>query len=387
MDIVALETIKRIQQHDHNNKYFLFCFEDQIEHYLENSERLQIVRIPRVPSPIIEQFILPLLALWYKLDLLHSTGNTSPLFLPCKRVITLHDIIYLEKKDKLRGGSIYQKIGKLYRRLIVPLVIKKADGLITVSETEKETILKKLPCLNNQLRVIPNAVSNHFTPRADIHTLTTCLKYKLPKEPFIFFLGNSDPKKNTINVLKAFHDFIVSSETRLHLVIADLSRNDIEKILKRYQLKNISDRVHAINYVNNEDLPDIYNKAHFFLYPSLRESFGIPILESMACGTPVITSGLHAMAETAGDAALLINPEKPEEISMAMQQLAGSPELRLKLRNLGFQRVSLFSWHASVQKLVNIYSELLSVKHEYKKRFNQVPPIITPELHRPLTEN
>ncbi len=359
MDIVALETVKRLQYLDKLNTYILFCFDDQEGYTLESSANFQIVKIPRAPSPIIEQCILPFLALKYKLDVLHSTGNTSPLFLHCKRLVTLHDIIYLEKRDDLKGGSLYQQIGKKYRRFIVPRIIRKAEGLVTVSQNEKRIILDRLPELTGRLTVIPNAVSMHFMPKPAETTLSVSLKYKLPNHPFIFFLGNTDPKKNTLNVLKAYHAYVKKHGSALKLVIADLSRAVTNRLIDKYNLDEIRDHVYITNYVKHEDMPDIYNQARLFLYPSLRESFGLPILESMACGTPVITSGNHAMPETAGNAAIFINPESPQSIADAIHRLNSNESLRKQLIESGQRRIQEFSWNQSVFNLIKIYQAVL----------------------------
>lgn len=358
MDIAAIEMIKKLQLLDKVNSYILFCFEGPDHFHVQESSNFKIVRLPRIPSPLAEQFILPLLSLRYQLDILHSTGNTSPLFLHCRSVITLHDIIYLEKNPTYSGGSIYQKIGKYYRKTIVPKVIQKAAMLITVSETEKSTICNYNPNLNNKINFIYNGVSSHFMPKSAEHTLTSSLKYKLPVEPFLLFHGNTDPKKNTLNVLKAFDLFLKNTGANIKLVITDLSAADGIRLLKKHDLKYLVDKIHFTYYVNNSDMPDLYNRALLFLYPSLRESFGIPILEAMACDTPVITSNCSAMPEISGKAALLVDPTNSESIATAITTVYHDQELRAELIQKGKSRVSSFSWLRSAEKLIALYSEV-----------------------------
>ena len=189
------------------------------------------------------------------------------------------------------------------------------------------------------------------------------LKYKVPAKSYIFFLGNTDPKKNTVNVLKAYHQLRSKGKTELKLVIADLSKYELNKLLHKHHLESIQEDIHITNYIRNEDLPDIYNRASIFLYPSLRESFGLPILEAMACGTPVITSGSYAMPETAGDAAMMVNPESPESIANAIEKLSNNKDLIISYKAKGFERVKLFSWNSSARQLVQLttpfYQDLL----------------------------
>ena len=180
MDIVALEQIKRIQYLDRKNLYFIFCFQDTDIFVLESTSNVKIVKLPRIPSPIAEQFLLPFLAIKYQLDILHSTGNTSPLFLHCKRIITLHDIIYLRKDLQLKGGSTYQRIGNAYRKFIVPLVLPKATSIFTVSESEKSEISSTLPQLKDRIAIINNASSSNFTTKPEQSTLASKMKYNLP---------------------------------------------------------------------------------------------------------------------------------------------------------------------------------------------------------------
>lgn len=373
MDIVAQETVKRLQYLDQKNTYFLFCFDDQDGYSIEDSANFRVIKIPRLPSPLIEQCLLPFLALKYRLDLLHSTGNTSPLFLHCKRLVTLHDIIYLEKRDDLRGGTVYQRLGKIYRRFIVPKIIRKAEGLITVSQNEQRIILDRLPELAGRLTVIPNAVSTQFMQKPLETTLGVSLRYKLPNHPFIFFLGNTDPKKNTKNVLKAYHTYVTKYGPHLKLVIADLSRSVVERLIEKHDLEIIRDHVYITNYVKHEDMPDIYNRAQLFLYPSLRESFGLPILEAMACGTPVITSGNYAMPETAGNAAMFISPDAPASIAEAIHLISTNSDLREQFIAAGKQRIQEFSWNQSVNNLIKIYQAV----HQGASVKAALPPPVT----------
>ncbi len=357
MDLVAIEYIKKLQQLDKTNNYFIFCFEGPHHFHLNETVNFRIIRIPRIPGPIAEQLLLPILVKWYKLDILHSTGNTAPLISACKQIITLHDIIYLERKKISGKGSLYQRIGNYYRRLIVPHVIKKADQIITVSKNEKQTISEYLPSITEKLEYIYNAPSQHFFRKNKEYTLTTALKYKLPTENFILFHGNTDPKKNTENVIRAFSHFVKISACNTKLVITDLAEKELKRILKVHNLQDFRPRIHLTNYVNNEDMPDLYNRAMVFLYPSLRESFGIPIVEAMSCEVPVITSNRSSMPEIAGDSALLTDPEDIQALGKAIFKLCNDEKLRSCMIQKGRKRVSAFSWNSSGLALLNIYNK------------------------------
>jgi glycosyltransferase involved in cell wall biosynthesis len=359
MDIVALEQIKRIQYLDRENLYFIFCFKDADDFILEGTENVKIIKLPRIPSPIAEQFLLPFLAIKYNLDILHSTGNTSPLFVHCKRIITLHDIIYLKKKNDLVGGSLYQRIGNAYRKLVVPLVLPKASTIFTVSETEKMEITKTLPNFKDKISVVYNACSSNFTTKPGQSTLASKLKYGLPNEPYFLLHGNTDPKKNTKNTLAAFHQLMTKGKLKRKIVLTDLKASEVQKIIKQNHLNGLEEYLILTNYVNHEDMPDLYTRAFAFLYPSIRESFGLPIIEAMSCGTPVITSNCSCMPEIAKDSARFVDPFDPTSIAKGIEEMEFNEQLRLQLIQKGLVRSKYFSWSASTKKLISLYRQTL----------------------------
>ncbi len=359
MDIVALEQIKRIQYLDRENTYFVFCFKDSDNFILEGTENVKIIKLPRIPSPIAEQFLLPFLAIKYNLDILHSTGNTSPLFVHCKRIITLHDIIYLRKNLNLKGGSLYQRIGNAYRKLIVPLVLPKASTIFTVSETEKLEITKALPHFKNRISVIYNACSSNFTAKPEQSTLASKLKYSLPNESYYLLHGNTDPKKNTKNTLIAFHKLLTKGTLKRKIVLTDLKFSEVQKIIKQNNLNGLEEYLVLTNYISHEDMPDLYTRAFAFLYPSIRESFGLPIIEAMSCGTPVITSNCSCMPEIVKDSAHLVDPFDPLSIAKGIEEMEFNEHLRLQLIQKGLLRSKDFSWSASTKKLISLYRQTL----------------------------
>jgi glycosyltransferase involved in cell wall biosynthesis len=203
-----------------------------------------------------------------------------------------------------------------------------------------------------------NGVSEHFKPVTDpleLHRVKEL--YHLPGR-FFFFLGNTDPKKNTKGTLKAFSDFLKQTGSDLHLVMLDYDLNELEKILDEIGDPELINRIILTGYVVNTDLPAIYSQCEVFLYPSLRESFGIPMLEAMASGAPVITSNTSSMPEVAGNAALLVDPFKPEEITAAMIRVVADKDLKADMLSKGFVQAAKFSWKAMAQHVLEIYREI-----------------------------
>lgn len=362
MDMVALELIKNLQQIDKENEYFIFIKADEDKSCLTESENFHIIELEGGAYPIWEQRTLPKAAEKYGCELLHCTSNTAPVKCSMPLMITLHDIIYLESVSIFKkGGTWYQKFGNMYRRYIVPRVVKKSEKIITVSNFEKNRIREffGFPESDQRLVAVYNGVSEHFKPITDTEMLKRVKEqYKLP-ERFAFFLGNTDPKKNTKGVLKAFSDYLKTNDDPIKLVMLDYEKNALDALLTEIGDKSLVDHIHLTGYVVNTDLPAIYSLAKVFLYPSLRESFGIPMLEAMRCGVPVVTSNTSSMPEVAGDAALFVDPFKPEEITIAMKKFLDSESLCDEYIQKGFEQAAKFSWDQMAHEVLDLYKEIL----------------------------
>jgi len=179
-------------------------------------------------------------------------------------------------------------------------------------------------------------------------------------DKFFFHLGNTDPKKNTLGVIKAFAQFRQKTGLDIPLVMLDFDRAELLSMANDSGDSSIIEHIHLTGYVPNKELPAIYSQCEIFLYPSLRESFGIPILEAMACGVPVITSNTSSMPEVSGGAALLVDPYKPESITDAMIRLLNDADLRQGLIQKGFEQAAKFTWEAMARQVLDIYNEILS---------------------------
>ena len=358
MDIVALELIKALQLIDQSNQYFIFVKKGE-DTCVTETANFRIIEVPGLTYADWEQVFLPMYVLKYNIDVLHCTSNTAPVFCSAPTIITLHDVIFLEKgKETGQLVNWYQQLGKIYRKYIVPTSIKHTRRIITVSHYEKERIANTLKIEGDKISVLYNAFGKHFTMPDDNNKLVEIKKkYSLP-EQYIFYIGNTDPKKNMPNVLKAYVKYATQNENHLPLLIADVSEKNLDLLLEKLELQQYRKDIQLTGYIYNSDLPLIYAGAKVFLYPSLRESFGIPVLESMACGTPVITSNTSALPEVAGKAALLVNPSNQDEITSAITNSISNETLRAGLIEKGFERIRDFSWSLSATNLLTIYKTI-----------------------------
>ncbi|MDD3079000.1 MAG: glycosyltransferase family 1 protein [Paludibacter sp.] len=362
MDMVALELIKNLQKIDHDNEYVIFVKPDEDRGCIPEAANFKIVELKGGPYPLWEQVALPRAAEQEACELLHCTSNTGPVKCNVPLITTLHDIIYLESISLFKkSGTWYQKFGNMYRRWIVPPVVHKSVKVVTVSEFEKKRI-RDFMGLGDNLVAIYNGVGEHFR-KIDDQTMLDAAKskYNLP-DNFIFFLGNTDPKKNTPNVLRAFADFNANSDIQYKLVMLDYEENALQQVLSDIGHSEIRKDIVMTGYVPNAELPAIVNLCKVFLYPSLRESFGIPILEGMACGVPVITSNTSSMPEIAGDAALLVDPASTVGITVAIRKVLTDDNLNKSLREKGLKQAQKFSWKIMAENYLKLYKEIISAK-------------------------
>ena len=357
MDYVVLQEIKEIQKMDAKNEYFVFVAPGE-DRCLEDSKNVHIIEIGGNFYPLWEQFTLPKAIKELNLDMLHCTSNTAPIRCKIPLILTLHDIIFLEPRDK-SNKSLYQNLGWFYRRLVVPRILRKCQYIITVSNFEKNNIISKLNIPQERIRMIYNGYNEWFKPTQDTDQV---YKKYIDDLGYFFFLGNTDPKKNTERTLIAYSMYLEKSDVKRKLLMADLDKGYLDDIIERNHIENIRDFIVMPGYIVNSDLPYIYNNAFAFLYTSLRESFGIPLLEAMACGTPVITSNTSSMPEIGGNDAILVNPESPEEIAEKMLLLEKDDQYYRKQEEYGIIRAKLFSWRLTAESLLNVYDKVYRQK-------------------------
>ena len=355
MDYVVLQEIKELQQIDTENEYFVFVKPGE-DRCVESTSNVHVIEIACPSYPLWEQWALPRAARKTGVDLLHCTSNTAPLWCRIPLVLTLHDIIFLEPRDK-QNKSLYQNLGWLYRRIDVPRIIGRCRRIITVSNFEKQNIMAKLGIPHERMAMIYNGYNDWFRPITD--TQAVYRKY-IDETGYFFFLGNTDPKKNTERTLIAYSNYLKTSAVKRRLLMADLDLGYLNDIIARNGIENIRDHIVMPGYIVNNDLPYIYNKAFAFLYTSLRESFGIPLLEAMACGTPVITSNTSSMPEIGGSDAILINPESSDEMTAMMLRLESDPDFYQQQKAIGPKRAQLFSWRKTAEQLLQLYRDVYS---------------------------
>ncbi|MFN3404749.1 MAG: glycosyltransferase family 4 protein [Cytophagaceae bacterium] len=359
MDVVAIELIRHLQKIDKENEYIIYTRRgDETTCVVNETDNFKIKYLNGLSYIGWEQWSLPRAAEKDRVDLLHCTSNTAPLCGKMPKIITIHDIIYLEDNPWPANSNLYQKLGNLYRKLIVPHVVEKADKIITVSDFEKKNLKQKLHLDGKKLDVVYNGVNPSFTNIKDKVILEDVRKkYGFP-EQFILYLGNTEPRKNIRNLLRSYAILLEKEVNCPKLVITGIRKEFLFRILNEIQCQTLVDKIILPGYVDCQDLPVIYNLSSFFIYPSFREGFGLPILESMACGTAVITSNVSSMPEIAGKAALLVDPFSPEDMAQAMRKYLSDEALKQYMIKAGNERFKEYTWENSAKKLLKIYKQV-----------------------------
>jgi len=272
---------------------------------------------------------------------------------PIRTVVTIHDIVAYQKPE-----TVPLKYA-LYMKFLIKLVANRADRVITPSICTKNDLVERLNVPESKIDVIYEAVGPRFTP-PDTGSALDEIKTRFGiRDRYMLFAGNLEPRKNLIRLMEAFDLAGKKLNGQYQLVISGKKGWLYKDILRTYERLNRNNDIILTNYVNDEDLIKLYQAAEMFVFPTLYEGFGLPPLEAMACGTPVITSKNSSLPEITGDAAVLVNPFDIEEISEAMVKVATSDSYRNELGSMGIKQAGRFSWTNTALKTLESYRSVL----------------------------
>lgn len=294
------------------------------------------------------QTLLPLALRNYRPALCHCTNLTAPLWAPCPTVVTIHDLTL-----KLMPGH-----HPLRRRAVMGILLaptaRQATHIIAVSETSKRDIVRMLAVPEEKVTVIYEAAASWFQPRPAAEIAPVLRRYSLEAGQYILYVGTIEPRKNLIRLVRAFAEARAAGR-REPLVLVGALGWGFEPVFAEIERLNLRDAVVHLGFVSTDELVALYNGAAVFVFPSLYEGFGLPPLEAMACGTPVITSATSACGELAGEAALLIDPGDEAAIAGALRQVLEDQDLAAELRQRGLAHAARFSWQQAAEKTLAVY--------------------------------
>ncbi len=298
---------------------------------------------------------LPLHILQAQLSIFHGTNYEIPLWNRCPTVVTIHDlsvIVHAEAHPLKRARRARHRL---------PFMARAATRIITASESVKREISEHLHIHPDKIAVTPYAARRNFRPLPLSQTQETRRRLRI-EEQFILFVGTIEPRKNLITLVRAFAELMRNTELRPQLVIVGRSGWLMEETFACIRASGISDRLLFTGYISEDELCALYSSCLTCVYPSLYEGFGLPPLEAMACGAPVITSRIPSIMETTGTAACLIVPTDVQELAQSIINLLTDANRRRYLRSAGLQRAAEFTWKKTARLTLGVYREALNRK-------------------------
>lgn len=307
---------------------------------------------PRVRIPW-EQFLAPLLLRRSGAHLFHGTLNVAPWGSPVPTVITIHDLAFIRFPYTFRAHN------RTYLDVATRTSARRAAAILAVSEHTKREVVGLLGVPPERVIVTPDAARAHFQP-PDPATLEAFRQQHNVPEQFVLYVGTLEPRKNLPTLLEAYSQ--VARHSRAPLIIGGGKGWLYGPVFQRLEALGLRDRVQFIGYIAEEDLPLWYAAATIFVFPSIYEGFGMPPLEAMSCGTPVVTSNSSSLPEVVGNAGLMVPPTDADALAEAIMRLLDNEGLRREMRHRGLQQAQSFSWRTTAERTLAVYERVCGGK-------------------------
>ncbi len=358
---VCYNLIRELANLNGENEYIIFGTHPSFS-FLNGYKKFRCVDIGFPVLSLRTLFLLQTIVKREEVELFYSPFQVTTIFPPCPMVITVHDMMDLFYPDAFSHHPFYVNHAlRAYFRVVIPRSIKNAALITAVSESTKRDILKYFNISPDKVKVIHNGIEEKFTPVKDQSLLTKVKKkYNLP-DRFILYLGSTKPYKNLNGTLEAFSKLkkmYLNSGNHIYLVIGGLRHFHRSGLERKVKVLGIEEDFFNIGYIAEEDLSAVYSLAEVFLFPSIWEGFGLPALEAMACGTPVVASNTSSPPEVVGEAGILVDPMDTTSIAEALHKILDNKALRDELSERGIQRAKVFSWKIAAEKLLKAFMEV-----------------------------
>jgi glycosyltransferase involved in cell wall biosynthesis len=346
--------VKNLSLLDRENEYRLFCRRARPPGLSGLGPNFGFVHDASPGYSLREHISLPIKARREKLDLFHSPHYVLPFFLPCPAVATVHDVIHLRFPEYLPG-----LLAKHYARFFIGRAVSRAARVITSTESAKNDLMEIFKTPGEKIAVIPCAVDESFLRERTTEEKNAVRRRYGLDFPFVLYAGNFKRHKNLERLLQAF-DMLRRNERfrTVRLVLIGGTFEATPFLAAERERLRLGDAVRCLGKVPSEEVPAIFQMASAFAFPSLYEGFGLPPLEALASGVPVLTSNVSSLPEVVGDAALLVDPTNVDEISEGLRTLLEDETLRDKLIPRGKERARLFSWKETARRVLDVYTEI-----------------------------
>ena len=342
--------LRQLARIDTSNEYVLLCHEPDLDLANSLGPNFRAVLESSPNYSIREQFHVPWVLRRERPDVYHAPHYVLPPAVSCASVVTIHDCIHLMFPQYLPSRMAYA-----YARSVMWAAARRAQRIITVSEASKRDILHFFNVPPEKVVVVPNAIDERFlVPPPEIELARVRERYQL-QHGFVLYAGNIKPHKNLVRLIEAFSQIRQGPFQELKLLIIGDQISKLPALRRAVHQLKLHKHVRFLGYIPDETLAVLYRSAEVFVFPSLYEGFGLPPLEAMASGTPVVTSNTSSLPEVTGGAAVLVDPYDVGSIVDGVRRVLTDPSLAAELRRKGPLRARQFSWERSVAKTKELY--------------------------------
>ncbi|HET6454025.1 MAG TPA: glycosyltransferase family 1 protein [Armatimonadota bacterium] len=301
-----------------------------------------------------EQIVLPFLLRKHQLDVLHSPMHVLPGICPVRSVVTVLDLAFM------RHPETYPRRQRKYLEFATKRAVRKANAVIAISENTRRDVIEAFKVPESRVLTTPLGVDESFGPAPKVRIEETRRRYGMGEQSLLY-VGTLEPRKNIAMLLAAFGQVRTDFEQPCELVLAGGKGWFYDEIFRLVESLGLRNHVRFTGYVRKEDLPVLYSAAAVFVYPSLYEGFGLPPLEAMACGTPVITSNASSLPEVVGDAGIMVDPHDAQALAEAILRVMRDPDLRQEMSEKGIERAKQFSWQQTARLTLQAYHDALGL--------------------------
>jgi glycosyltransferase involved in cell wall biosynthesis len=345
--------LRHLARIDRESEYVLLCQEPDLGVASQLGPNFRTVLEPSPSYSVQEQFHVPWVLHRERPDVFHAPHYVLPPAARCRSVVTIHDCIHLMFPQYLPSRMAYA-----YAKASMWMAVRRSHRILTVSEASKRDIIHFFNVRPEKIVVVYNAIDERFRATPSEEDVARVRERYQLAHGFVLYVGNIKPHKNLVRLIEAYDMLRHRGFEELKLLIIGDEISKLPALRRAVHKHKLHKHVRFLGYQPDDTLAVLYRLAEVFVFPSLYEGFGLPPLEAMACGTPVVTSNVSSLPEVTGDAAVLVDPYEVESIAEGMQRVLTDAALSAELRAKGIARAREFSWERSVGRTRELYQEV-----------------------------
>ncbi len=345
--------LRHLARIDRDSEYLLLCHQPDLGIGAQLGPNFRTVLEPSPNYSVREQIHVPWVLHRERPDVFHAPHYVLPPAVGCRSLVTIHDCIHLMFPQYLPNRAAY-----VYAKASMWSAARRSRRILTVSEASKRDIIRLLNVPPEKIVVVHNAIDERFRVKPSEEAIARVRERYQLDHRFVLYVGNIKPHKNLVRLIEAFDRLRKCGFDELTLLIIGDEISKLPALRRAVHGHKLHKHVRFLGYLPDETLAVLYRLAAVFVFPSLSEGFGLPPIEAMACGAPVVTSNVSSLPEVTGGAAVLVDPYDVESIADGMARVLSNPALREELRVKGIARALEFSWERSVSRTREIYQEV-----------------------------